>query len=156
MNPLTPLTRLTLRDAAKLTGKISILFIMKSKPLLKSTWVAIGAFFIFALLLGAGCGKSQLKLTASESKAFASAPAEVKLAWEQALAADKANDYANTHKLLESLRQMQLNADQMQAVEMESAAFGQRLWAAAKNNDPAAVKVVRDIKTFRAGNVPAR
>ena len=119
---------------------------MKPKPLFKSAWVATGATFIFALLLGAGCGQSQLKSTASESKAFDSAPAEVKLAWEQALAADKANDYATTHKLLESLRQMQLKDDQKQAVETERTAFRQRLWAAAKKNDPAAVKVIREIK----------
>lgn len=119
---------------------------MKPKPLFKSTWVVSGAIFIFALLLGAGCGPSQLKSTASESKAFDSAPADVKLAWEQALAADKANDYATTHKLLESLRQMQLNDNQKQAVEKERTAFGQRLWAAAKKNDPAAIKVIRQIK----------
>jgi len=119
---------------------------MKPKLLFKSVWVATCAIFIFVLLLGVGCGHSQLKSTASESKAFDSAPAEVKLAWEQALAADKANDYATTHKLLESLRQMQLNEDQKQALEKERTAFGQRLWAAVKKNDPAAVKVIREIK----------
>ena len=119
---------------------------MKPKPLFESVWVASCTVFFFALLIGAGCGQSQLKLTASDSKAFDSAPAEVKLAWEQALAADKANDYATTHKLLESLRKMQLKDDQKQAVEKECTEFGQRLWAAAKKNDPAAVKVIREIK----------
>jgi hypothetical protein len=106
-------------------------FVMKPKPLFKSVWVASGAILIFALLLGAGCGQNKVKLTASESKAFDSAPAEVKLAWEKALATDKAINYATTQKLLENLRQMQLNDEQKQAVEKERAAFGQRLGAEA-------------------------
>jgi hypothetical protein len=101
------------------------------------------AILALTLVLGAGCGNDSVKLTSSESKVFDSAPAEVKQAWEKALAADKANDYTNAQSLLDSLQQMQLNDDQKQALEKERTAFGQRVWAAAEKNDPAAVKVIQ-------------
>jgi hypothetical protein len=116
------------------------------------------AVLTLAIVLGAGCGNDPAKLTSSESKAFDSAPAEAKQAWEKALAADKANDWANAQRFLESLRQMQLNDEQKQVLEKERSAFGQRLWAAAEKNDPTAVKVIQESQDSRGRNPnpPAR
>jgi hypothetical protein len=102
-----------------------------------------------ALLLVAGCGQERAKITSQQSKAFDSAPPEVKQTWDKALAADKANDYANAQNLLDNLKLMQLNDEQTQALDKERAGFGQRLWQAAENNDPAAVKAIQDSQKSR-------
>ncbi len=94
-----------------------------------------------ALFATSGCGDHQtVNLTSTENHAFDNAPAEVKQAWESALAADKANDYLNAQKLLDGLKQMQLSADQKKALNQETDSFHYRLWQAAEKNDPAAVK----------------
>src|SRR5271170_1406755 len=95
---------------------------MTSAVTVRATFLAI------VLLVVGGCGNQTIKLTSEERRAFESAPAEVKQAWENALAADKANDYVNAQKLLDGLKQMQLNDEQKQALDAESAAFHQRLW----------------------------
>jgi hypothetical protein len=97
------------------------------------------------MLLIAGCGQHPAKLTAEQSKAFDSAPAEVKQTWDKALAADKANDYVTAQTALDSLDQMILSDPQRKALEVESGAFGLRLWQAAEKNDPAAVQAVQEI-----------
>jgi len=112
---------------------------MTSAVTVRATFLAI------VLLVVGGCGNQTIKLTSEERRAFESAPAEVKQAWENALAADKANDYVNAQKLLDGLKQMQLNDEQKQALDAESAAFHQRLWQAAEKNDPAAVQAVLEI-----------
>jgi hypothetical protein len=99
----------------------------------------------FALLLSAGCGPKGPALSSGDLKAFDSASPEVKQAWEKVLATDKANDYLTTQNLLDSLRQMPMDAGQSNAVEAESAAFGARLWQAAEKNEPTAVKAVQAI-----------
>ena len=109
-------------------------------------------------MLGAGCGNDTVKLTAGESKAFDSAPLEMKQAGEKALAADKANDYENAQKLLDNLQTAQLSDVQKQALEKERAAFGQRLWALAEKNDPAAVRAIQEAQGSRrrSTSTPAR
>jgi hypothetical protein len=96
-----------------------------------------------ALVVACGCGRQQtIKLDSSETKAFDDAPADVKQAWQNALAADAANDYMNTQKLLDGLKQMSLNDDQKKALSAETDAFHFRLTQAAEKNDPAATKAV--------------
>jgi hypothetical protein len=131
---------------------------MKQKAFLTSAYGLRGAVFVLALLISVGCGKNSLKLTTSESKAFGSAASEIREIWEKALAADKANNYSNAQTLLESLNQMQLSEDQRKALEKERADFGQRLWAAAEKNDPAAVKAVQNSQKSRnqKRTLPAR
>ena len=109
------------------------------------TLAATAGCLAAVLLLVAGCGQRPAKLTADQSKAFDSAPAEVKQTWEKALAADKANDYVAAQTALDSLDQMILSDPQRKALEVESGAFGLRLWQAAEKNDPAAVKAVQEI-----------
>ena len=97
-----------------------------------------------ALLLATGCGQSSAKLTTEQSKAFDSAPAEVKQTWEKALAADKANDYVTAAASLDSLKKMILSDQQSKALEVEREAFGQRLMKAVDKNDPAAIQAVQN------------
>lgn len=101
------------------------------------------------LMLFVGCGQRAARLTAEQSRAFDSAPAETKQTWEKALAADKANDYVNAQNCLDSLGQMTLSDPQRQALETENTAFGARLMAAVDKNDPAAVKAVQEINKSR-------
>lgn len=96
-------------------------------------------------LLAAGCGNKTVKLTSDLSKAFDGAPAEVKNTWDKALAADHANDYVNTQTLLDSLRTMNLNSQQTEALDTQLASFQQRLLQAADKNDPIATKAIQEI-----------
>src|ERR1017187_2613882 len=115
------------------------------------------AILALTLVLGAGCGNDSVKLNSSESKVFDSAPAEVKQAWEKALAADKANDYTNAQSLLDSLQPMQLNDDQKQAVKRYLPCLAHRAGPAVKKNDPAAVKVIQtQIPRPRKAAAPAK
>jgi hypothetical protein len=117
-----------------------------NKFLSMTSAVAVRATFLaIALLVAGGCGNQTVKLTSEQTKSFDTVPSEVKQAWDKALTADKANDYVNAQKLLDNLKQMQLNDEQKQALETERATFDQRLWQAAEKNDPAAVKAVQEI-----------
>jgi len=102
---------------------------------------------VLALLMAGGCGKKAIALTSTESKAFDSAPADVKQAWDSALSADKANDYLNAHKLLDGLKQMQLNDDQKQALDAEISSFNARIYQTAETGDAAAIKAVQEIRS---------
>ncbi len=99
---------------------------------------------VVALTMTAGCNQKQAnKLTQEQSKSFDDAAAEIKLTWDKALAADKANDYVTARDLLEGLNQMTLNEQQRATLNEERAAFGQRLMQAAEKNDPAAVQALQ-------------
>ena len=115
---------------------------------LSDTWRSATGGLAFLVL--AGCGDSSTRLTTAESKAFDSAPAELKQQWEQTLAADKANNYSTVQTLLDGLANQQLSENQKLALEKERADFGQRLWAAAEKNDPAATKAVQDSRKPRS------
>jgi hypothetical protein len=108
---------------------------------------------VIALLVMGGCGNHQtVNLTSTESHAFDNAPVDVKQAWASAVAADRANDYLNAQKLLDGLKQMQLNDDQKKALDTETDAFHFRLWEAAEKNDPTAVKAAIEInKSMNTG-----
>lgn len=131
---------------------------MKQKTFFNRRSVPGSAVLLLTLWISAGCGDNSLKLTTDESKAFASAPAETKQQWEKALAADKASDYATAQTLLDGLTQAQLSDEQQKALAKERALFGERLWAAAEKNDPAAIKAVQDAHKSRnrSNTLPAR
>ena len=115
---------------------------------LRKFFLAAGALALLApaLLSGGGCRQSAGQLTADQTKAFDNAPAEVKQAWDKALAADKANDYVTAGAALDSLKKMTLSDQQSQALEAERAAFGLRVMKAAEKNDPAAIQAVQNSK----------
>lgn len=103
-----------------------------------------------------GCGNGSTKLSSTEAKAFDDAAPAIKKAWDGALAADKINDFSTAQNLLEELKLMALSEPQKQVLEKESTAFGQRLWAAAEKNDPAAVKAIQEAKQSRGRRTTAR
>ncbi len=115
-------------------------------PYFALTNLVLGLVF----LICTGCGNGSVKLSASESSAFDSAPADLKQQWEKALAADKLNDYATAQTLLDGLLQVQLNDDQKQALNKERDGFSQRLLAAADKNNPAAIKAIQDSQKSRS------
>ena len=129
---------------------------MKQKTTFRRCSVPGSAVSLLMLLINVGCGDNSSKLTADESKAFANAPVEIKQQWEKALAADKASDYGAAQTLLDGLTQAQLSDEQQKALTKERALFGERLWAAAEKNDPAAIKAVQGAPKSRNRSLPSR
>ena len=107
-------------------------------------WLAVAAL---ATLPVAGCSKSNGGVSAAQSKAFDSAPVDVKDTWQKALAADSATNYLDTLNLLNRLKQMQLTDEQRDVLNKKFTDFGQRLWAAAAKNDPSALQAVQAMRT---------
>lgn len=107
-------------------------------------WLAVSAL---ALGPGAGCGRSNNAISAAQSKAFDSAPADVRETWQKALAADAATNYLEILNLLNSLKQMQLSDEQRDVLNKKFTDFDQRLWAAAAKNDPSAQQAVQAMRT---------
>jgi hypothetical protein len=123
---------------------------MKNRPSNILALTASAVCLASALLLAAGCGQKSAQLTVEQGKAFDDAPPEVKQTWEKALVADKANDYVVAQTSLDSLNHMILSDAQRQALDAESAAFGQRLMQAVEKNDPAALQAVQEINKTRS------
>jgi hypothetical protein len=106
-----------------------------------------------ALLLGvltaglvlAGCGRTS-GITAADSKAFATAPADTKALWEQAVAADKTSDYVAAQTAIRQLRQQSLTPEQQGAVENAARANGEKLLNAFNKGDPAAQKAMEALR----------
>lgn len=108
------------------------------------------AVWLGVLLLGAGCGEKTSQITGDQNKAFNTAPAEVKQAWEKVLAADKAGNFETAVVAMDSLKTMSLSGPQAQALEAERFAFGERLLAAVNKNDPAALAVLKKISNKKS------
>ncbi|HXU79282.1 MAG TPA: hypothetical protein VN794_22070 [Methylomirabilota bacterium] len=107
------------------------------------------------VVLCIGCGQGSVKLSSSEKKAFDQASPEVKQAWENVQAAEKANEYLKAVNLFDSLSQMQLTEPQKEALIKEREGFNQRLWQAAEKNDAAAVQAVQASQKSRSRMPPA-
>jgi hypothetical protein len=105
---------------------------------------------IFQFLSFAGCTKSTPGITAEQRSAFDSAPAEIKKMWQDALAADKANDYARVQTLLLDLQTKEMTKEQQQALVDEFDAYGQRLLAAAEKGNADAKNALDNWRTARS------
>ena len=101
-----------------------------------------------ALALAVGCDQPA---TQAKAGPFDNAPAEVKAAWQQALAADKTNDYATAMTALDWLNKRKLTDPQMNALSAERAEFSERLLKAVMRNDPAAIRAYRSSPEGRKG-----
>ena len=107
-----------------------------------------------ALLLGvltagfvvAGCGRNGPGITEADSKAFATAPADTKALWEQAVAADKTSDYVAAQAAFRQLRQQSLTPEQQDAVQNAARANGEKLLHAFNKGDPAAQKAMEALR----------
>lgn len=105
--------------------------------------------WVAALVLTAGCSQHAAKLSAEESQAFDSAPAEVKQLWDKALTADQARDFVAAQTALTSLDKMILSDAQRKALNAETTDFQLRLMAAVDKQDPKAVQAVQEINRSR-------
>ncbi len=105
------------------------------------------ALVLGLLLVGCGRGTKAPPASAADVAAFDQAKPELKQTWQDALAADKKNDYATAHKLLTSLQTQELSTDQREAVKKVFANLSERLRAALENGDPAAQKALQEIRS---------
>jgi hypothetical protein len=101
---------------------------------------------VAALLLAAGCGRNTGDLSPSERQAFDSAPPDVKQIWEMAVAAGKTNDYVASLTLFNGLLSRGLSPEQKDAASKQMTAVNQRLFAAARKDDPAAKKAIEELR----------
>ena len=117
-------------------------------------WVSLIVFP--AILLLVGCSKKQGvgELTDADTKAFDSAPADVKQTWTTALEASKSNDYVGAQTLLYGLLAQNLSPDQKQAVTKASTLVNQRLYDGVEKGDPAALKAMEDMRRNPPGRQP--
>jgi hypothetical protein len=103
------------------------------------------AAMMLVLLMGAamltGCGKGGSK---SSSASFDAAPAEIKAAWDKAVAADKANDYVTAVVGYKDIvrQQDKLQEGQVKAVQEASGKLFQRMVDASSKGDAAARQAI--------------
>ena len=111
-------------------------------PAGKSQNIMFKKYFVTACLLalavgfGGGCSRK----AGTGSSTFNQAAPEIKQIWDQAVAADKANDYFNAitgyHSLM--VQKEKLTETQVEALNAAALAINQRMYAAANNGDAAA------------------
>jgi len=102
-----------------------------------------------AALLFAGCG-------GPDKSAFNNAAPEVKQVWNQAIAADQANDYVAANTNYTALLSRDVSSEQLAAVQSALRALNQRMQAAATKGDAAAQKAFEDLKNLRGTSRPGR
>jgi hypothetical protein len=99
-----------------------------------------------ALLIG-GCKKGNSPGPApQEIKAFDTATQEVKQAWQAALEADHANDYAKGMTLYYALLRQPLTPTQRDAVARLSTGLNQRLTEAVEKGDATAQAALQELR----------
>ena len=90
---------------------------------------------------GAGAGAG------ADTKAFLSAPPEIKAAWDGALAALQTNNQAEAYLTLSQLRrEVGLTPDQKAAIDAQRAAINLQLAAAAQKGDTHAAEALSEIR----------
>lgn len=105
------------------------------------------AIVAFAGLVLSGCGGNPKSAAARGDKAFQSAPAEIKSAWDTAKKAIQANDYATAITTLQNLTTNQtLSADQNHALQETATAVSDQMYAAANKGDPKAKQAIDDLR----------
>jgi hypothetical protein len=106
-----------------------------------------------ALCFFAACGSQTNKA------AFKDAAPELKQIWDQAVAADKSNDYLAANTNYFALLSREISSEQFVVVKSALGALNERMQAAAANGDAAAQKAIEDLKTLRGApvrpNLPA-
>ena len=112
-------------------------------------------FFVLAVLLAAcgvlaGCGKK----STINSSVFNQAAPEIKEVWDQASAADKANDYYTAATGYHSLmtKKSQMTDSQIETLNSMSLALNQRLTAAVNSGDAAAKEASAKLAKIQMGH----
>lgn len=100
-----------------------------------------------------GCGEKPARLSEADSKAFASAPAAAKAAWEKALAAGNQGDFGAAIATLRALPKEGLAPEHIEAIQNALRTFNVKLAELAAKGDAAAKKALDDLKdlTSRPG-----
>jgi hypothetical protein len=114
----------------------------------KLIWLAACGLCLCLGLAATGCNKSgQAAVGAVDLKAFDAAPPESKEAWDKALDAAKANDYAAVYQTLGELRkQPGLSEVRTQAISAELTLVHAQMTDALQRGDPNARKALKDIR----------
>ena len=95
----------------------------------------------------AGCGKSAEGLSSANAKLFASAPAEVKTAWDAASAAIATNGYATAILSLQKLQGLPaLTAEQLKAVNETVTAVSDQMYEKANKGDAGAKEAINQLR----------
>jgi len=102
-----------------------------------------------AALLFAACG-------GPDKSAFNHAAPDIKQVWNQAIAADRANNYVAANTNYASLLIRQISAEQQVAVHTALGALNQRMQNAAVKGDAIAQKAIEDLKNLRGPSRPGR
>jgi hypothetical protein len=108
-----------------------------------------GLFLAAAVLVvgSLGCKKDAASLGAEGSKAFQSAPADVKQKWDQAVAALNSKDYAKAIITLQDLKSVPtITPEQLKAVEQTATAASDQMYEAANKGDAGAQKAINDLR----------
>lgn len=93
------------------------------------------------------CSRSANSLAQCYAKTFASAPPEIKAAWDDATAAAKTNGYATALLTFQALgKQPNLTSAQSEAVQQTAGVLRTQMYEAAKNNDPQAQAAVEELR----------
>ena len=100
------------------------------------------ACLLVALMLVA-CGSQ------SDKSAFKNAAPELKRVWDQAVAADKANNYLAANTNYFSLMSRDISAEQFVVVQSAISALNGRMQTAAAKGDAAAQKAIEELKSLR-------
>lgn len=93
-----------------------------------------------------GCGESGNELTKQEKAAFNGATPEIKLAWENALKADKSHDYVTASMQYRSLLSQPITPQQLAAVQGALAGLNQRMNEAAANGSESAKQAIETLQ----------
>ena len=101
---------------------------------------------ISLLSIVTGCGRDSKSSSAESSKAFESAPAETKRAWQAALEAGRTNDFESAKRLLYSLAGPELNPQQQQALNDALASLDEKFSAALEKGDPGAQRALEALR----------
>jgi len=104
--------------------------------LFKLSWVLVACLFV------GGCGDKPYSLSKEDLAAFKGAPPEVKQLWEEALKADKANDYLAAGNKYRVLLAKGITSEQMAAVQTALGGLNIRLNEAAAKGDASAKKAL--------------
>lgn len=99
---------------------------------------------LMATLLLAGCGQGGG--SKADAHAFDSAPSPIKDMWADAAAAAKTNDYVAAQHKLYALARHDLTEQQRKLIENTIYDVSERLTAALKKGDPAAIKVLEELR----------
>lgn len=109
----------------------------------------LGMALVALIPLVAGCGKQQSSATigGKEDQAFATAPADIKSAWDKGRAAMGSNDFIGATLIMQKLRtQTGLNSDQRAAIDQAMIAVSDAMYDAANRGDAKALDAINKLR----------